>query len=85
VDTSRSLERQYQEEERLGCAEKSRLLADYAERVQALAVQAELILDSLEKEWEEGGSHRWHRMEQARIKCDIAHLALSIHTSDHGC
>ncbi|HWE52215.1 MAG TPA: hypothetical protein VG273_20640 [Bryobacteraceae bacterium] len=67
------------------CEQKRQLLADYLERTQALAIEAELLLDALGKEREEGWSYRWNRVEQARINCDIARLALSTHTRGHGC
>ncbi len=36
------------------CEQKRQLLADYLERTQALAVEAELLLDALGKDREEG-------------------------------
>ena len=54
---------------------------DYLERAQALSVEAELLLQELEHEDGEG----WLRLEQARIHCDIAHLALISHVNNHGC
>jgi hypothetical protein len=67
------------------CEQKRQLLADYLERTQALAVEAELLLDALGKEREEDWSYRWNRVEQARINCDIARLALGSHTHAHRC
>jgi hypothetical protein len=67
------------------CEQRHHLLADYVERMQALAIEAELLVDALEEsrdgDWAEG----WQRVEQARINCDIARLALSAHISVHGC
>jgi hypothetical protein len=68
----------------MACEQKRRLLADYLERVQALSVQAELLLNTLEKS-SDGWSQEWLSMEEARINCDIARLALSSHTASHGC
>ncbi len=67
------------------CEKQGQLLADYAERVQALAIEAELLLDAFHKDWDEDRSFRWHRLEQARINCDIARLALDTHTSGRRC
>ncbi len=67
------------------CEHKQRLLGDYIERTQALAVEAELLLGSLEKNREEDWTQRWFRMEHARIDCDIARLALGTHTNVHRC
>jgi hypothetical protein len=67
------------------CEQKRQLSADYLERTQALAVEAELLLDTLGRERENNWSYRWNRVEQARINCDIARLALSTHTHGHRC
>jgi len=67
------------------CEQKRQLLTDYLERIQALAVQAELLLESVERNSEDEPSREWLRMEKARISCDIARLALGDHTSSHGC
>ena len=67
------------------CDEKRKLLEDYRERTQALAIQAELLLDVIENDTEEDWSSGWFRVEQARIACDIARLTLGNHTSSHGC
>jgi hypothetical protein len=69
----------------LSCEQKRRLLADYAERVQALSVQAEMLYNAFDSDREEDLSERWHRVEQARIYCDIARLALGTHLNGHGC
>jgi hypothetical protein len=67
------------------CEHKRQLLADYLERVQALSIRAEVLLDTLEKNSDGAWSQEWYRMEQARISCDIARLALGNHTTSHGC
>lgn len=67
------------------CEHKRQLLADYLERIQALAIQAELLLDTVDADFNGDRNKEWFRMEQARISCDIARLALGDHTSSHGC
>jgi len=69
----------------MACERKRQLLTDYLERIQALATQAELLLDTLESHSTGNGGQEWFRLEQARISCDIARLALDNHTSSHGC
>lgn len=72
-------------ERRLNCDQKRQLLADYVERVQALAVQTEMLCNAFDDDSQQELSDRWHRLEQARINCDIARLALGTHLSGHGC
>jgi hypothetical protein len=67
------------------CKEKRQLLADFVERIQALAIEAELFLEAADKNSEEDLDHRWFLMERAKINCDIARLALGSHTTTHGC
>lgn len=99
------------------CARRRQLLTDCLERVQALAVEMELMLKISEKEPEApssggsggGGADNWFRVEQtpqevkivlvrdresnngwlrieeARIQCDIARLALETHMANHRC
>ena len=69
----------------MDCEKKHRLLGDYIERTQALAVAAEMLLRTLEKSTEADWGDHWFRMEQARINCDIARLALGNHTRVHRC
>ena len=47
------------------CSRRRQLLADYLERVQALAVEMELLLRSSDKHAEEEGADGWYRVEQA--------------------
>jgi hypothetical protein len=68
----------------LACKQKRQLLADYVERVQALAVETEMLFQSYDRLAGDLGD-RWYRVEQARINCDIARLALGTHTSTHRC
>ncbi|HWE50060.1 MAG TPA: hypothetical protein VG273_09740 [Bryobacteraceae bacterium] len=65
----------------MDCEQKHRLLSDYIERTQALAVAAELLLGTLEKNNEADWTDHWFRLEQARINCEIARLALSSYTT----
>jgi hypothetical protein len=67
-----------------GCPQKRQLLEDYVERVQALAVESELLL-AFDKDSEGNLAARWQRIEHARIACEIARLALIRHTDEHGC
>jgi hypothetical protein len=67
------------------CAEKQQLLEDYLERAQALAVEAELLLQAIQNGSRDEESAGWVRVEQARIHGDIAHLALLSHLAAHGC
>jgi hypothetical protein len=69
----------------MNCEQKHRLLEDCIERTQALAVAAEMLLSTLEKNSKADWTDHWFRMEQARINCDIARLALGNHTSTHRC
>jgi hypothetical protein len=69
----------------MNCAEKRSLLGDYLERTQALAVEVELLLNATEVNSREEEAAAWVRLEQARIHCDIAHLALLNHLTSHGC
>jgi hypothetical protein len=69
----------------MNCAEKRQLLGDYLERTQALAVEVELLLDATEGSSKEDESAAWVRLEQARIHCEIGHLALLNHLTSHGC
>ena len=69
----------------MSCAEKQQLVEDYLERTQALAVEAELLLQAIRNGIPEEESGAWARLEQARIHCDIAHLGLLNHLSGHGC
>ncbi len=69
----------------LGCKQKRQLLADYVERVQALAVETEMLFQAYDRQPGEELGDRWYRVEQARINCDIARLALGTHTSNHRC
>lgn len=57
----------------------ARLIADYAERAQALAVAAELLVDTISQARESDWRAAWYAVERARIKCDIAHLAVETH------
>ena len=66
------------------CDEKRQLLVDFLERAQALSVEVELLLQEIEQEVNDE-SEGWFRLEQARIHCDIAHLALLTHLNSHGC
>jgi hypothetical protein len=67
-----------------GCALKRQLLEDYVERVQALAVESELLL-AIDKNSGGDLTARWLRIEQVRIACEIARLALVNHSNEHGC
>jgi hypothetical protein len=67
------------------CAEKQQLLEDYLERAEALAVEAELLLQAIQNGSKEEESAAWVRLERGRIYSDIAHLALVNHVSFHGC
>jgi hypothetical protein len=67
------------------CGQKRQLLSDYLERTQALAVEVELTLQTIEGNSPEEESGAWVRLEQARIHCDIAHLALLNHLTSHSC
>jgi hypothetical protein len=67
-----------------GCELKRQLLEDYVERVQALAVESELLL-AFDKDSEGSLSARLQRIEQVRIACEIDRLALVKHTDEHGC
>ena len=67
------------------CEERDRLLADYVERIHALVVGAELLLNALERNGEADWTDRWLRLEQARINCEIARMALSTHATVHRC
>lgn len=90
------------------CSRRRQLFTDYLERVQALAVEMELVLKASERQPEtEGGEGRFfveqsreevrivlrgqertnHRVlvEEARIQCDIARLAVESHIVNHGC
>lgn len=69
----------------LACKQKRQLLADYVERVQALAVETEMLFQAHDTHTSEDLGARWYRVEQARINCDIARLALGTHTSTHHC
>ena len=69
----------------MACELKQRLVKDYMERTQALAVEAELLLGALEANREEDWAHRWFRLEHARIDCEIARLALGTHAAMHRC
>ncbi len=65
------------------CSQKRRLLEDYVERVQSLAVESELLLQ-FDKD-SDGLHERWQRIEHVRIACEIARLALVNHTNQHKC
>ncbi len=84
------------------CVRKRQLLTDCLERVQALAVEMELLIRVSEQEkWfrveqtaqevkivltpDRKSNCGWLRMEEARIQCDIARLALDTHIATHGC
>jgi len=67
-----------------GCSLKRQLLEDYVERVQALAVESELLL-IFDEDSEGNLVERWQRIEQVRITCEIARVALVNHTDEHGC
>ena len=54
------------------CDRQRQSLADYVERIQALAVASELLLDGFDKDREGDWSDRWYQMERARISCEIA-------------
>ena len=69
----------------LSCEQKRRLLADYVERVQAMAVETEMLYRAFDRDREEDLRDRWYRVEEARINCDIARLALGSHITGHGC
>ena len=71
--------------DRNACEQKRQLLANYVERVQAFAIEAELLYAAFDEDREGDLSSRWFMMEQARINCDIARLALGSHMSGHGC
>jgi hypothetical protein len=47
------------------CSRRRQLLADYLERVQALAVEMELLLRNGDKQPEEEAADGWYRVEQA--------------------
>jgi hypothetical protein len=64
------------------CSRRRQLLADYLERVQALAVEMELVLRLSDNPQAEAG---WLRVEESRIQADIARLALETHTTNHRC
>jgi hypothetical protein len=90
------------------CSRRQQLFTDYLERVQALAVETELLLKAGEKEREtvgndspfrvehsreevkivlrgqERGNHRLV-VEESRIQCEIARLAVESHVLNHGC
>ena len=67
------------------CAEKQQLVEDYLERSQALAVEAELLLQIIINGSKAEESGAWVRLEQARIHGEIAHFALANHVASHGC
>ena len=66
------------------CGEKRQLLVDFLERVQALSVEGELLLQEIDDEVSDE-TEGWFRLEQARIHGEIAHLALLNHLHVHGC
>jgi hypothetical protein len=53
------------------CSRRRQLLADYLERVQALAVEMELLLRSSDKRIDEEGTDGWYRVEQAHQEVKI--------------
>ena len=69
----------------MACEQRHRLLADYIERTHALIVEVELLLGALEKDRESDWTHRWFRIEQARINYEIARLAVGTHINVHRC
>ena len=54
------------------CIEKRKLLEDYLERAQAVAVEAELLLQATQEGSGEEESAAWARLEQVRIHGEIA-------------
>jgi hypothetical protein len=91
------------------CSRRRQLFSDYLERVQALAVEMELVLKASEEQSATDDGESWFRVErnsqevkvvlvreqernnhrvlveEARIQCDIARLAVESHIVNHGC
>jgi len=59
-----------------------RLLADYLERVDALAVQVEILRGILENESKKGWNAAWQQAEDALADVNIAHFTLAQYSID---
>jgi len=68
-----------------GCKEKKRLVDEFVERAQAVAVQAELLQHSMDSSGDDDFPRAWNSLERAKISLDIARLAVSVHCDEHGC
>ena len=70
---------------RMECTEKKQLIDDYLERTQAVSIEVELLLHTVEGRPGNQESASWAQIETARAHCEAAYSALLTHLKDHGC